>query len=156
MNAPPPEIPVVTSLDGLAPKFRAKVSLLLEIPDRLVSESLRSNARQQYLYGFGRAYDDGRGIVTHSQDGDETWHHFGLAVDIVSALHGWDAPDAFWTQLGRDARDLGLSWGGDWHGFKDLPHVQSGPPMRQSPSPRAARLFADGGYEAVWREVGAL
>ncbi len=158
----PPTIvpPIDTSTDGLAPVFRTRLNELLERMtakghDPIISESLRSNARQRYLYGFGRLYDDGRGIVTHSMDGDETWHHFGLAVDIISRSQEWDAPPRFWNDLGANAVALGLSWGGNWTSFKDKPHVQFGPPMRQSPSPRAARLFADGGYEAVWKEVGA-
>lgn len=160
-SPPPMEPPVETDLEPLAPLFRAKVEELLarmraKGHDPIIAESLRSNARQLYLYGFGRLYDDGRGVVTHSRDGDETWHHFGLAVDIISESQEWDAPPRFWSDLGANAVALALSWGGGWTTFKDRPHVQWGPPMRQSPSPRAARLFADGGYEAVWREVGAL
>jgi hypothetical protein len=161
LPTPPPEVPIDTSLDALAPKFRAKVEeLLTQLTakgwDPVVAESVRSNARQQYLYGFGRQYDDDRGIVTNSQDGDETWHHFGLAVDIISKSKQWDAPPRFWNDLGATAIALGLSWGGLWVSFADRPHVQHGPPMRQSPSPRAARLLADGGMEAVWKEVQAI
>jgi peptidoglycan L-alanyl-D-glutamate endopeptidase CwlK len=123
--------------------------------DAVVFESRRTSERQRYLYGFGRQYDDGRGVVTHSRDADETWHFFGLAVDIISASKGWDAPAQFWVDLGRFAVAEGLSWGGNWASFKDLPHIQWGVPMRQSPSPRAARLFAEGGLERVWEEVHA-
>jgi peptidoglycan LD-endopeptidase CwlK len=158
---PPIAIRVNSSLEPLAPKFRANVEELLNRMrekghDPMVVESLRTDARQKFLYGFGRDYDDGRGVVTHSQDADESWHGFGLAVDIISRSKQWDAPPRFWADLGALAAALGLSWGGAWHSFKDKPHVQHGPPMRQSPSPRAARLFAEGGYEAVWREVHAL
>lgn len=157
---PPREVPVNRSLDGLAPRFRVRVEKVLlrmgELGhDAIVFESNRSSARQRYLYGFGREYDDGRGIVTYSHDGDESWHHYGLAVDIISKALQWDAPRAFWADLGHIAIKEGLHWGGVWR-FRDLPHVQFGSPMRQSPSPRAARLLASGGMEAVWKEVGAL
>lgn len=157
---PPLEVPVQRSIEGLAPAFATKVQNVLGRLidaewDATIAESLRTNARQQYLYGFGREYDDGRGIVTHSQDADETWHHFGLAVDIVSRSKQWDAPDRFWDELGLAASAEGLTWGGTWH-FRDLPHVQWGKPMRDSPSPRAARLLEQGGLPAVWAEVGAL
>lgn len=157
---PPAEVAVDQSLDDLAPAFKAKVSELLQRmkvrgEDAIVAESLRTNERQTYLWGFGRDYDDGRGVVTHSQDADETWHHYGLAVDIISQSKQWDAPPRFWFDLGANAVALGLSWGGSWKSFQDKPHVQWGEPMRQSPSPRAARLLADGGLEAVWKEVGA-
>lgn len=165
---PPPEVQRVTALVHLAPRFRAAVETLLEELRTahwppLVTETFRTHDRQAYLYGFGRRYDDGRGIVTHSQDADETWHGFGLAADIVHATQYWRAPTEFWETLGATAARLGLTWGGDWNRngirderFPDRPHVQWGPPMRRSPSPRAARLVAAGGLPALWQEVGAL
>lgn len=164
---PPPEVQRITGLHHLAPRFRAAVETLLEELrgnhwPPLVTETLRTHERQQFLYGFGRQYDDGRGIVTHSQDADETWHGFGLAVDVVHARSYWAAPTEFWEALGAAAARLNLTWGGDWNRngirderFPDRPHVQWGPPMRRSPSPRAARLVASGGLHALWQEVGA-
>lgn len=157
---PPRAVPVCRDLAVLAPRFRVAVVRMLERMtarglDPVVSETLRTSERQRFLYGFGRDYDDGRGVVTHSRDADETWHHYGLAVDIISARLAWDAPKSFWDALGAAARAEGLAWGGDWVSFRDLPHVQWGSPMRQSPSPRAPRLVAEGGLPAVWREVGA-
>jgi hypothetical protein len=115
------------------------------------------------LYGFGRTHDDGRGIVTHSRDADETWHGFGLAADVVCARTLYAAPPEFWAALGRACARERLTWGGDWNGdgssaderFLDRPHIQWGPPMRRSPSPRAARLVEMGGMAALWHEVGA-
>lgn len=165
----PAEVPVERSLEALAPKFRAAIgrvcATLLGLGFRpWVFETLRTTERQRYLYGFGREYDDGRGLVTHSADADETWHGYGLAVDIICRDTLWAAPPAFWEALGRACARERLTWGGDWNGdgrsdderFVDRPHVQWGPRMRRSPSPKAARLQAEGGNEAVWREVGAL
>lgn len=168
LPAPPKEVPVNDDLSGLAPKFRAKVERVLDRMrakghDPIVFETHRTEARQRFIHGFGRAYDDGRGIVTHSQNADETWHAFWLAVDIISKSKLWDAPAQFWIDLERIAEDEGLVSGRDWdgddatrQGFVDGPHIQWGKPMRRSPSPRAARLLALGGYSAVWKEVGAL
>lgn len=158
LPAPPTEVPCDRSLDSLAPKFRARVEDVLHAMklrglDAIVAETLRTDERQEFLYGFGRDYDDGRGIVTHSRAAT-SWHRYGLACDIISQSAEWDARPQWWQALGEEARRCGLAWGGDWR-MKDLPHVQFGPPMRQSPSPRAAELLAQGGMEAVWREVGA-
>jgi peptidoglycan LD-endopeptidase CwlK len=165
----PPNVPVQRGLDDLAPGFRDRLHAVVatmrahgESP--LVVETLRTDARQAFLHGFGRLYDDGRGVVTHSRDADETWHGFGLAADLVCATDYWDARPVFWAVLGEAAAVHGLTWGGDWNGngrsdderFLDRPHVQFGPPMRRSPSPAAARLRAEGGLPAVWRAVGAL
>jgi len=164
---PPAEVPRLTGLEHLAPRFRAAVETVLDEmttahwPARVI-ETLRHDARQRFLYGFGRSYDDGRGIVTHSQTADETWHGFGLAVDIVHGRQLWAAPTEFWQALGAAAARLKLTWGGDWNAngipdehFLDRPHLQWGPPMRRSPSPRAARIVAERGLTALWKEVGA-
>lgn len=164
----PLEPPRMTALTGLAPKFRLLIDRLMEGmamvgTPLLIYETLRSDARARWLYGFGRDYDDGRGIVTHSRDADETWHPFGLAVDFVHPTLLWNARASYWRALRTQAEALGLRSGSDWdlnpatpEHFVDAGHTQFGPPMRRSPSPRAARLFASGGNEAVWKEVGAL
>ncbi|HEY9450072.1 MAG TPA: M15 family metallopeptidase [Gemmatimonadaceae bacterium] len=164
----PAEIAVCRDMSVLAPGFRSRSEkLLARMEERghpcFVAETFRTPERQRFLWGFGREYDDGRGVVTHSRDADETWHGFGLAVDIVHRGLWWDAPASFWRSLEEEAERLGLTSGADWDRddstrsqFKDLPHVQFGPPMRRSPSPRAARLRAAGGLPAVWAEVGAL
>jgi D-alanyl-D-alanine carboxypeptidase len=123
--------------------------------DPVIQESVRSDARQAWLFGFGRDYDDGRGIVTQASTGEHSWHRYGLAVDVISKSKGWDAPDEFWSDLGLCARAEGLVWGGDWPRFADRPHVQFGAPMRQAPSSDASALYASGGAFAVWRAVGA-
>ncbi len=166
---PPAEVPANNDRSTLAPLFARRLTSVLQDMeaagfDPIIFETLRTPERQQFIYGFGRTYDDGRGIVTHSSDADETWHGFGLAADIISKSAKWDAPSKFWSALGAACMARGLTWGGDWNRdgrsvderFVDRPHVQFGPPMRRSPSPRAARLLADGGFVAVWREVGAL
>jgi len=155
LPAPTATVPVQRGLDGLAPRFREKLERLLEmVPYASVAETLRTDARQQFLFGFGRTWDDGRGIVTHSETALDTWHHYGLAADLVHRNKGWEAPQAWWQELGTAAKALGLEWGGDWT-FRDYPHVQWGAPMRRSPSPSAAQLLAAGGTPAVWTRVEA-
>jgi peptidoglycan LD-endopeptidase CwlK len=160
LPAPPVEVPRDNSLACLAPKFRAKLALVLAemqsegyVP--MVYETCRTNSRQRFLYGFGRDYDDGRGQVTRSINNEHTWHGFGLAADVICSEDGWDAPQDFWNSLDRACTKYGLSWGGDWPTMRDLPHVQWGQPMRRSPSTRAPQLRSEGGNEAVWKDVGA-
>lgn len=153
----PPEPKRITALDVCAPKFAAAVMAVLHDLqeagfDPIVYESLRIDERQSWLDGFGRAYDDGRGIVTNAQSTLYSWHGFGLAVDIVSEAHGWDS-SKFFDALGGFATVQSLEWGGHWK-VRDLPHVQWGG-MRESPSDLARQLYADAGMRAVWREVGA-
>lgn len=168
LPAPPAEVPVERSMLGLAPQFRAAIERVLDRMradghDPLVFETLRTDERQAFIYGFGRTWDDGRGVVTHSESAADTWHGYGLAVDIVCNRTYWNASRQFWLSLGVAVRSEGLVWGADWNGngrtdderFVDRPHVQWGNGMRRSPSSNAQRLMASGGYQAVWHAVGA-
>lgn len=152
----PPEPQAIASLTGLAPLFRGRVEQLLNrVTDAVVLESLRTDKRQQWLWGFGRLYDDGRGIVTNARTCRTSWHFYGLAVD-VGQREGKDTPD--WYRSLIDAvHSLGLRSGLDWSGsLNDRPHVQWGDPMRNSPSPHAYALYLTGGSQSVWKAVGAL
>jgi hypothetical protein len=156
----PPEVPVISSLDGLAPKVRAATKrILLRMQEQghnpRVFETLRTIDRQAFLHGFGREYDDGRGVVTKVHDAMEGWHFFGLAVDIVeNDATPWNASQAFWRCLGESAEAEGMTWGGRWK-FLDMPHIQWGK-CKVSPSDHARKLYIAGGNDAVWRAVSAL
>lgn len=147
------------------PEFRAAVERVLAKMRSaglapLVYETTRTDARQLFLYGFGRDYDDGRGIVTRSRTAEDTYHGYGLAVDIVCAKKMWDAPGYFWETLGKFAREEGLLWGDDWDNdgipverdsnehLSDKPHVQY--PHLRSPSETAKQLRAAGKLSEVW------
>lgn len=156
---PPAEVKAVNSPSVLAPRFRdALQRVFIELRkagfDPVIAESFRSDARQRYLFGFGRLYDDGRGVVTKAPSCDFSWHCFGLAADVISVAHGWDAPAEFWRALAVAAKDEGLLSGARFS-EPDKPHVQWGRPMLVTPSPRAVALRASSGVEAVWRAVGA-
>lgn len=154
MRPCPPEVPINRSLVDLAPKFRDAVNAVLaELSDATVAESLRTFDRQSYLYGFGRDYDDGRGIVTNAPTQLLSWHGYGLAVDLVHATKAWDAGDHWFRLMGEIAKGNGCDWGGDWH-HPDRPHIQWGR-CKDSPSDTARRLYQQGGVEAVWDAVGA-
>lgn len=156
---PPAEVPVCRELAVLAPRFRLALARALAEMHRLgfdpiVAETLRTPERQRFLYGFGRLYDDGRGIVTKAPTAEQSWHGYGLAADVISASRKWGASAAFWQTLRAAAEGEGLVSGAAWP-MADKPHVQWGAPMRKSPSPRAAVLRDTQGIEALWREVGA-
>lgn len=149
----------VATLEGLAPGFRRKLDALVAAMRGdghrpLVFETMRTDARQAYLFGYGREWDDGRGVVTNSRTGATTWHGYGLAADLVCADRLHDATTGFWRSMGVHASRLELEWGGAWANFPDRPHVQWAP-MRRSPSDRAQALYAAGNVAEVWRIVGA-
>lgn len=159
-SPPTPEPPPDRDMLKLAPVFAAKVFDLLHRMDRLghdaiVFEGFRSDERQAWLYGCGRQYDDGRGIVTNAADGRHSWHRYGLAVDVISRSLAWNAHAGFWLDLRNCARDLGLTSGYDWT-HPDRPHVQwhcDG--MYVTPSDHAWALLQSAGVAAVWTELHA-
>lgn len=156
---PPKEVPRESRLELLAPRFRAAVeAVVADMQARghavRVFETLRTEERQAYLYGFGRDYDDGRGPVTRAASALQGWHAYGLAADLVQADQTpWIAPQAFWQDLGTIAEQHGCTWGGRWK-VVDLPHIQWGR-CRKSPSQRSRDLLSAGGLTAVWAAVGA-
>lgn len=159
MKKPPPEVPVDKDIFKLAPLFAEKVMAVMMDLNRMghdatMAEGFRSDERAAFLYGFGREYDDGRGIVTNAKDGSKTWHRYGLAADIVSKSKGWDAPEKFWTELANVALATGLNPGGRWK-FADKPHVQWAD-MPVSPKDEDWKLLQSDGPNAVWKKYGAV
>lgn len=90
-------------------------------------EGLRPYARQNALYAQGRTKPGA--IVTHARAG-QSYHQFGLAVDcVLTDTHGdptwsFDPHGAVWQRVVKLAKGAGLSWGGDWRRFKDIPHFE--------------------------------
>jgi hypothetical protein len=155
---PPKEVPRVWSLDGLAPAMRRAIEgVLADVEKERVFETLRTNERQEWLYGFGREYDDGRAVkgpVTNARTAMDGWHVFGLAVDIVEDdATPWVASTAFWQSLGLAYERHGCVWGGRWHRV-DLPHGQWGG-CTVKPDSYIRQAYQSEGVEAVWGEVSA-
>lgn len=165
----PPEPARVAALDVLAPAMQRAVARVLDDVEAAtgarprVFETVRTDERQRFLYGFGRAYDDGRGRVTGVATARGGWHFYGLAVDCIHPTRAWDAPRAWWLALGGAYARHGLRWGADWNAngrtddetFLDFPHGQWGR-CKVSPSALSRTLHAAGGNPAVWRAVRAL
>lgn len=105
--------------------FQPKIyAILAELETKgyrpIVAEGLRTLAQENVKIKEGN---------TQLSNPKRSRHTTGDAVDIVDARYGWEGPAAnlkfkFWTDLGIAAREQGLEWGGDWHSFKDVAHVQ--------------------------------
>lgn len=166
LKLPPKEVPMCATSEGSAPNFVAAIDQMLlalagGLPERPF-EWLRTNARQEFLYGFGRFYDDKkpRGRVTGAQTALFSHHGFGGGLDIVEKdATPWNAPLSFWNDIGDAAEATGLlKWGGRWH-RPDLPHVywHTLPDDLHSPEgDRLRALFAAEGIVAVWEDRGMI
>lgn len=91
----------------------------LGIVNIFITETYRSQARQNYLYEQGRSRKGN--IVTWTKS---SRHTSRLAWDIAcsSPLSLYDV--ATLNKVGAVARKLGITWGGDWKGNIDRPHFE--------------------------------
>lgn len=160
---PPAEVAAHYTPAGSAPKFVEAIEEMMAAlaggrPEKPL-EWLRTEARQTYLYGFGREYDDGRGKVTGAQSALYSHHGFGLGVDVVEKdATPWDAPDDFWRAIAEAAEATGrLKSGYRWK-KPDRPHVYwAGMPddLHGIEGQALRALAVADGIEAVWAKVGA-
>lgn len=114
------------SLDDLRSDVRANVETLLSLCraqglNVLITQTKRDNEYQAYLYAQGRTRPGS--IITNSRT--TTFHGAGLAVDFCENIRGHEYDDAsFFRNVAIIAKAIGFSWGGDWKGFPDNPHLQ--------------------------------
>ena len=91
----------------------------------IITSTVRDDEFQNKLYQQGRT-TPGK-IVTQQQKPTFHWCKTGLAFDFcpVDANRNclWSRTDLF-TKVGNIATDIGLSWGGNWTGFRDMPHIE--------------------------------
>lgn len=130
----------LSRIEKLHPRLRSEALLIF----RLINESilkgrakvrfthtLRTKQEQNELYALGRTKKGD--IVTNAKGGD-SFHNYGLAIDICLILDdkeaSWDDKTDFdkdgiadWSEVVAVFKQYGWEWGGDWH-FKDKPHFQ--------------------------------
>lgn len=89
----------------------------------LVTETLRTKAEQDALYAQGRT-KPGK-IVTRCKY-PQSPHCWGVAFDFCRNEKGREYVDSdgFFAKCGAIGKQLGLTWGGDWTGFVDKPHME--------------------------------
>jgi hypothetical protein len=90
--------------------------------DLRVTQGFRSFAEQDALYAQGRTAPGGD-IVTNAQGG-QSYHNYGLALDVVEMLDGDANWDADWEALGALGEWIGFEWGGRFTTILDRPHFQ--------------------------------
>lgn len=150
-----------SALIGIYPTLRVKVLTLItnltneELPFGAFM-GLRTFAQQDALYAQGRTTPGKK--VTNARGG-ESWHNFGLAVDMVEdgdvsrAGIQWSWSDnAAYLKIGSAAMLIGLEWGGFWKALVDYPHVQLVGGLSLAD---ANKIYTEAGnyLPAVWEEV---
>jgi RHS repeat-associated protein len=95
---------------------KAELGLTLRITD-----GYRSMAEQDELYNRGRTTPGPR--VTNARAG-QSWHNYGLALDVVGIEEGRASYDLPWDDLARIGKRHGFDWGGDFKTISDKPHFE--------------------------------
>jgi len=170
LPAAPPEPPRDADISKLSPGFLWRLNRTLAAANTQlhdlgykyrfqVFEAVRSDARQQWLFGSGRTY---RGPwLTNAESAQYSWHFFGNASDIVprpilaDGTLGdwtWDVRAGIWVVLYDAATANGCTTGLHWTD-EDACHVQPAG-VRISPSVRSRELYQAGGLPAVWTATG--
>lgn len=85
----------------------------------LITETYRSQARQNYLYAQGRT-NPGKKVTWTKK----SRHTSGRAWDICKNVKGGEYSDSsFFKKCGAVAKSLGITWGGTWK-TPDTPHFE--------------------------------
>ena len=112
-------------LQSLHPKIRTKVREFLEDAERQgltlrITSGLRTWEEQNKLFAQGRTA--GGKKVTNARGG-QSWHNYGLAIDVVQMVGSTPVWKADWNKIGEIGEKHGFEWGGRWK-FVDKPHFQ--------------------------------
>lgn len=106
-------------LSGVHPDLVRVISRAREAADFIVTEGLRTEARQRQLVAAGASQ------TMHSR------HLTGHAVDLAALVDGavrWDWPlyDRLALAVKKAAveEEVAIVWGGDWPKFPDGPHFE--------------------------------
>jgi peptidoglycan L-alanyl-D-glutamate endopeptidase CwlK len=86
-------------------------------------QTLRTFEEQDALYQKGRTRPGPK--VTNAKPGT-SYHQYGLAIDFCNQINGklvWKV-DKNWMKVVGLYKAAGWSWGGDWKGFQDQPHLE--------------------------------
>src|SRR5262249_10184262 len=121
--------------------------------DAYVYEAYRSPELQAIYYPRGRTVVPPTKPVTYAATNLQSWHGYGLAVDVISRAHDWDRPESWFAEVAEVFARHDCRWGGGWR-QKDLPPYRGGA-GRPTPPDAAGQLIALGGLPLVWKEIGA-
>jgi len=123
-----------------------------------VTQGLRSWTEQNALYAQGRTIP---GAIVTNAKGGESWHNYGVAVDLVPMDQippqpDWDISHPVWQRMIAVGKSLGLYSGSDFTCLKDFPHFQeTGRFPIGSPNSEAQQIYQNEGAQAFWQEVNA-
>jgi RHS repeat-associated protein len=86
-----------------------------------VAQGVRTFSEQNGLYAKGRTTSGS--IVTNAKGG-QSYHNYGLAIDVVEISSGKAIWDTNWSAISEIGIHYGFEWGGNFNSISDKPHFQ--------------------------------
>lgn len=86
----------------------------------LITETYRSQERQNYLYEQGRTRS-GKKVTWTKQSRHTSRRAWDICKNVKG--HEYDDPN-FFKECGKIAKELGITWGGTWTSTPDTPHFE--------------------------------
>lgn len=123
----------------------AKEGLLIGI-----GECVRTVEEQDALYAQGRT--EPGNIVTNAKGSTySSMHQWGIAFDFYrnDGQGLYNDSDAFFRQVGKIGKSIGLEWGGDWTSPVDKPHFQL-PDWGSTPAKLKAMYGTPEKFKETW------
>ena len=123
----------------------AKAGLLIGI-----GECVRTVEEQDALYAQGRT--EPGNIVTNAKGSTySSMHQWGIAFDFYrnDGQGLYNDSDAFFRQVGKIGKSIGLEWGGDWTSPVDKPHFQL-PDWGSTPTTLKAMYGTPEKFRSTW------
>ena len=86
-----------------------------------ITSGYRTHALQNELYSQGRTKP---GTIITNAKGGQSFHNFGLAIDVVPIVNGAAVWNTDWNKIAVIGKSVGFQWGGDFISFKDKAHFE--------------------------------
>ena len=86
-----------------------------------ITQGFRSFEEQNQLYAQGRTKPGSK--VTNAKGG-QSYHNYGLAVDVAPLENGEINWNGDWNRIGKTGIQHGFEWGGNFKSIIDKPHFQ--------------------------------
>lgn len=117
----------IDRVNKLHPKARAAFKMFIDDAERelnvtlRISQGLRTIAEQNALYAQGRTV---KGSIVTNAKGGQSYHNYGLAVDLVQLKDNTVNWSFDYSQLQPIAALYGIVWGGTFKSLIDKPHFE--------------------------------
>ncbi|KPK79765.1 MAG: hypothetical protein AMS25_11480 [Gemmatimonas sp. SM23_52] len=106
-------------IEKLHPDVQAAARLFINLAD-LGGVRLRVTEGYRGLEEQNAAYQAGASNAMFGQ----SYHNYGLAIDVVEMVNGLPNWDADWDAIGALGKGLGFEWSGEWTSFAEEGHFQ--------------------------------